>query len=380
MIAGDAGRRVSGETPVSVIIPAYNAASTLGATVKSVLAQTHDRLEIFIVDDGSTDDTGAIASDLAAFDDRITVIRRENGGVARARNTALGRASGEFVAWLDADDLWHPTKIERQLNVLAAAPRPPAFVYTGYRLIDVADRVLPNLRTLVDVSGFTICQQIATNYFTNVSSIMVPTRLARQVGGHDPRLRDEGREGAEDLLMQLRLAALGPAACCRAALVGYRMHANNMSLGHFRAARSNLRAIELVAADMPELPDWVLRLGRARVVGYAGYCLATGNVSPALSLVAGLARQQPRETLAMSLRVVGLALRQALSRHGDPDPELGRPFPEADPLSAPWRDHMLLSPADGLRLAATDAAIRKDMDRLESAAVARGGPAGAVAT
>ncbi|MDA9865210.1 ATP-binding cassette domain-containing protein [bacterium] len=76
-------------------------------------------------------------------------------------------------------------------------------VYTGYRLIDKANVILPNFRPLCDMSGQTICQQIATNFFSNASSIMVPLPLARSLGGHDPRLRQWGIEGAEDLLFQL---------------------------------------------------------------------------------------------------------------------------------------------------------------------------------
>lgn len=362
---------------VSVIVPAYNAAATLAETVASAQAQSHAALEIFVVDDGSKDDTAAIADRLAASDDRITVIRRVNGGVARARNTALARARGAFVAWLDADDLWHPAKIAAQLSVFETAAQPLAFVYTGYRLIDVEDRILPNLRPLTDVSGATLCRQIATNFFSNVSSIMVPTGLARRVGGHDPCLRDAGIEGAEDLLMQLRLAALGPAGCCRRALVGYRMHGSNMSLGHLRAARSNLRAIELVAQETPAIPEWVLRLARARVVGYAGYSLAQGDLSGALALVTRLARQQTPETLTMALRVAGLATRRALAGGGDPDPAVGMRFAEADPDTAPWREHMLLSKSERRRLEAADAefaraagAVRAAADADSAAAVA----------
>ncbi len=354
----DAGTlRVSEATLVSVIIPAFNAQSTLAATVQSVLDQTHTTLEIFIVDDGSRDNTAEHASRLASRDKRVRVIQQENGGVARARNAALTIASGEFVTWIDADDLWHPRKIERQLQVFRAAHQQISLVYTGYRLIDPADRILPSLRPLSDVSGFTLCQQIATNFFSNVSSIMVPIQLAQHFGGHDPRLRAEGIEGAEDLLLQLRLAAIGPVGCCREALVGYRMHDANMSLGHARAARSNLRAIDLIAGEHPEVAEWVLRLGRARIVGYAGYCLAKGDVANAISLVFRLGRQQTAETVLIMRRIIGLALRRALSANQNPDPEIGELFTRADPKTAPWRGHMLLSGAEKAKLEMVDAEI-----------------------
>lgn len=361
MIDMDSGRRARPDTLVSVIIPAYNATATLAATLASVLGQTHRALQVFVVDDGSQDETAQLAASFAAQDSRLTVLRQANGGVARARNTALAKADGAYVAWVDADDLWHPTKIERQLAVFDAAEQPLAFVVTGYRLIDTGDRILPNRRTLTDISGFSLCRQIATNYCTaGGSCTMAPTHLAKSVNGHDPLLRDEGIQGAEDLLLQLRLAARGPAGCCHEALVGYRMHDSNMSLSHLRAAQSNLRAIELVAGENPAVPEWVLRMGRARVVGYAAYCLADGNIRQAFELVTLLARQQTPETMSMALRVAGLALRQALPDSGDPDPAVGTSFTKADPRAAPWRKHMLLSKHERARLDEFDARLAAD--------------------
>ncbi|MBA4184036.1 MAG: glycosyltransferase [Acidobacteria bacterium] len=100
---------------VSVVIPAYNAARTLKATVQSVFEQTVQDFEIVIVDDGSTDDTIAVARSIE--DSRVKVITQANGGAAAARNTGIKSAKGKYVAMLDADDLWMPNKLERQLAV-----------------------------------------------------------------------------------------------------------------------------------------------------------------------------------------------------------------------------------------------------------------------
>jgi glycosyltransferase involved in cell wall biosynthesis len=103
---------VSGSVPsVSCIVPVFNGAAFLGEAVESVCNQTHKPLEIIVVDDGSTDDTPAVAELLAS---RITYVRQENAGPAAARNHGLSLARGELVAFLDADDLWHPEKIARQ--------------------------------------------------------------------------------------------------------------------------------------------------------------------------------------------------------------------------------------------------------------------------
>ena len=108
------------QTPlVGVVVPAYNAAATLDETLRSVRAQTHRALEIIVVDDGSLDDTAAIARRHAAEDERVRVLCQANAGVAAARNAGWQSSRADLIAFIDADDLWAPTKIERQLQALA---------------------------------------------------------------------------------------------------------------------------------------------------------------------------------------------------------------------------------------------------------------------
>ncbi len=107
----------------SVIIPAYNAQQFLRGAVESALWQTWTHVEVIVVDDCSSDATGRIADGLAAEDSRVRVVhRKQNGGRSAARNTALSIAAGEFVCFLDADDLLMPEKIERQLEFLTRFP------------------------------------------------------------------------------------------------------------------------------------------------------------------------------------------------------------------------------------------------------------------
>lgn len=91
---------------VSVIMPAYNSEKYIGRSIESVLAQDHDNFELIVVDDGSKDNTRAIAQEYASRDSRIKVLEQANQGVSAARNYALENASGEYVAFLDSDDLW----------------------------------------------------------------------------------------------------------------------------------------------------------------------------------------------------------------------------------------------------------------------------------
>src|SRR3954454_10267286 len=105
---------------ISVVVAAYNAARTVGATLDSVLAQSFEDFELIVVDDGSTDDTADVVE--ARDDPRVTCVRTENAGVSVARNRALGRASGAYVAFLDADDMRQPTKLEQQHRALSERP------------------------------------------------------------------------------------------------------------------------------------------------------------------------------------------------------------------------------------------------------------------
>lgn len=110
---------------VSIIIPVYNAASTIEASLNSVLSQTYKgALEIIVVNDGSTDRSIDVISKIANAQTRIpiTIINQPNGGVSKARNVGLKSAQGEYLALLDSDDEWHETKIEKQLNILEARP------------------------------------------------------------------------------------------------------------------------------------------------------------------------------------------------------------------------------------------------------------------
>src|SRR5207253_7146402 len=99
---------------VSILIPAYNAGPWIGDTIKSALNQTWPRKEIIVVDDGSRDETVAIARQFTSND--VTVISQENQGASAARNKALQLSQGDYIQWLDADDLLAPDKIERQLE------------------------------------------------------------------------------------------------------------------------------------------------------------------------------------------------------------------------------------------------------------------------
>ena len=104
---------------VSVVIPTYNRAGTVGRAIASALAQTDQDREIIVVDDGSTDATAAV---VARLGDAVRYVRQENRGVAAARNRGIREARGAYVAFLDSDDEWLPEKLDRQVTVLEREP------------------------------------------------------------------------------------------------------------------------------------------------------------------------------------------------------------------------------------------------------------------
>nr|WP_256498773.1 glycosyltransferase family A protein [Chroococcidiopsis sp. CCNUC1] len=120
-------KKLSDMPKVSVIIPAYNAMKYLPATLGSLLSQTFDDFEAIVVNDGSFDETEKWVSQIE--DPRVKLICQQNKGLAGARNTGINQATGEYIAFLDADDLWEPSKLEKQVAVLEENPE-VGLVYT----------------------------------------------------------------------------------------------------------------------------------------------------------------------------------------------------------------------------------------------------------
>lgn len=123
---------------VSVLIPTFNRARVIRRCVDSALSQTYRPLEIIVVDDGSTDDTRAV---LASYGDKVVYIYQENAGLASARNVGLAVANGEYVAFLDSDDLWMPWKLEVQVGIMRQIPD-LALIWTDMTAVDPTGRVV----------------------------------------------------------------------------------------------------------------------------------------------------------------------------------------------------------------------------------------------
>ncbi|GHG32511.1 glycosyltransferase family 2 protein [Paracoccus aerius] len=253
---------------VSVIIPAYNAADTILATLASVQAQTYAPIEILVVDDGSTDTTRLIVERMAAREPRLRVICQQNAGVARARNRGLAEARGDWIATLDADDIWHPEKLERQMAVAVTSPLAPALVYSWCRSIDAEDRVIADQGQPMH-RGKAFEHLLAINFINNGSNALVRTDAARAVGGFEEAFQAFRAFGAEDFAFYLAIAERWPVAPAPGFLVGYRITGNSMSANPERMRMSIELVLFRVEQQRPDISPSLMALSRTFFDTYA---------------------------------------------------------------------------------------------------------------
>ncbi|KKZ84123.1 glycosyl transferase (plasmid) [Rhizobium phaseoli Ch24-10] len=238
---------------VSVVIPAFNASTYIERTLRSAMRQTYAALEIIVVNDGSTDDTAKLVRRVAMSDSRIRLLSTSNRGVAAARNTQIDASSGRFVAFLDADDLWHPTKIEKQVNALNRLSWHWAAVYTLHYLINEDDEIIRPGSSDV-ARGYIYARHLNVKYMGNGSALLVRRNVALAIGGFDSSYAAAGLGGCEDLDFELKLAARYFIEVVLERLVGHRKHPGSMSSDHLRMGRSALEVVRRSVAANPQLP------------------------------------------------------------------------------------------------------------------------------
>jgi glycosyltransferase involved in cell wall biosynthesis len=237
-------------TEVAVVIPAFNAAKTLPETLESLLAQTFEEFEAVVVDDGSTDETAAVAA--ATGDARVRVLSVENGGVAAARNRGIAATDSALVAFLDADDLWAPTKLQRQVELLhrdAAA----GFCVTGATRIDGQSKDLGPMPLLQpdDVCAALLLHSMIVGC---LSSCVARRTLLEQLGCFDPRFSQSA-----DWDLWLRAATVTRFAILDEALVRYRSAPGNMSSNIDLLERETFAVLDTFYASEASAPYAPLR-------------------------------------------------------------------------------------------------------------------------
>ena len=244
---------------VSVIIPAYNAASFLRRTILSALEQTAPPYEVIVVDDGSKDETSQIAGE---FKGRVRWLSKVNGGPASARNYGVRVAEGDWIAFLDADDQWLPDKLEKQHELIldtgadmvssdAILVRGPLFGMTWLHSTGIWARLEPFLGRNILPKPFEMLLTIGC--FLLPSMVLVRKKSLMEAG-----LFDECMHGTEDIDLWLRLSLTCRIAVHPAALVRRQIHADNLSQNAPRMVAEQIKVWEKLKChqNVTANPGW----------------------------------------------------------------------------------------------------------------------------
>ncbi|HEY8158403.1 MAG TPA: glycosyltransferase family A protein [Methylobacter sp.] len=231
---------------ISVVIPTYNSAAFIQATLESVLHQTVQPDEILVMDDGSSDSTVSILNN---YKPQITVFRQQNKGVASARNKLCELAQGELIAFLDHDDIWHPSYLETQLRLFADYHSAVAFFtghvnFFGYGVYDWNSNTPKNLLNDIKVMNplsFINQYNKTTGYFASMSYCCIPKKVLMEIGPEPFCV-----SGADDFYLFNLLPLLGPVVYVTVPLVAYRMIAAGQSENLIKSLALALQAFELL--------------------------------------------------------------------------------------------------------------------------------------
>lgn len=237
---------------VSIVIPTFNRGALLGPTLDSALNQTRPPLEVLVVDDGSTDGTSDWIE--AHYGERVRVLRQPNGGVARARNRGWRAAKGEWIAFLDHDDLFHPDKLARLDPYLKGRE---GVLVSRWREVESGQ----TRRESPVVSPKDAFRWLLSwnNPLVSMSVPLVRRDVLERVGGFDARCVP-----ADDFDLWLRLARFTPFAFCNAVTTDYVLHSGQQRRDEarmFRAMRRSLGKHPLPLALRPLLLWWLVWSG-----------------------------------------------------------------------------------------------------------------------
>jgi glycosyltransferase involved in cell wall biosynthesis len=248
----------SGKT-VSVVVPCYNAAEYLYVALDSALAQTHRPAEIIVVDDGSSDNSVQVIENyVERFADRgVRLISQANGGEPAARNSGIRASSGEWVAMLDADDWWEPSKLELQLAAAAEAGPDCVMVHTGVVHHFPDGRTEPKDLEAPARRVGRCTEALLEPTSIGHPSIMVRRDALEKIGGYD-----ESFKQACDIDLYFRLSAVGSFAFVPRHLLHYRIHPKQMSSSQADQIGYHHRAVRGFFAAHPEVAD---EIGQERI-------------------------------------------------------------------------------------------------------------------
>ena len=270
---------------VSIVVPAYNSSATIVKTIESCLAQKYSDVEIIVVNDGSSDKTAEI---LDSFGERIKTIHQKNGGLAHARNVGVQAASGEFIAWMDADDIAEQDRLAKQQLVLAhyedialvstsfsAFSDDPNDLIENYETVYYGapnriggmNKIYPRKIPISGVAGDTSvdvgeCRELLLwGNFVHPPTVMVRRNAFEKVG-----LFDTGLLYSSDYDWILRASRLGPFAFIQKSLLRYRLGAGQMSQrASAKIPLETIRVIEKIRQSDPALVSKNLPAIKAKI-------------------------------------------------------------------------------------------------------------------
>ncbi|MGI6415823.1 MAG: glycosyltransferase family 2 protein [Thermoguttaceae bacterium] len=292
---------------ISVILPAYRAANTIGGTLESVMRQSHAASEILLVDDGSPDD---ILDTIAPYSTHVTVTCKPNGGAASARNHGIEMSQGDLIAFLDADDYWEPARLERSLDVFVRYPE-VGFVFSGYyeETPGTGARIHRPLEGMPLDEPFQAAGRQAFDVACRVSTITVTVR--RETLGSERFATDLSTAEDRDLWVRLVLAA--PVYCISEPLATAVLEPNSLSRSRVDQDCQNMLRVVHRYADVlgpSGVRDWESRVYRR----WAGERLSSGQ--PALAVKPALRRLHYQPASLEAWWVLGKSLLLSAATRG----------------------------------------------------------------
>jgi glycosyltransferase involved in cell wall biosynthesis len=263
---------------ISVIIPVYNSEKTIRQTIDSVLKQTFTDFELIAINDGSQDSSLEIIS--AIQDSRLKVFSYPNAGVSISRNRGIAQASGEFIVFLDSDDLWTADKLETQLNALRENSQ-AAVAYSWTDYIDEYGKFLyPGSH--ITLNGNVYEHILVHNFVENGSNALIRREALSEVGGFD-----ESLFGPEDWDLLIRLAGRYHFVAVPSPQVLYRMSGNSISASVLRQEEGCLKVIEKAFERVPESLRHLKQYSIANLYKYLTFRVLVGSLDRRKALTAG---------------------------------------------------------------------------------------------
>ncbi len=295
---------------VSVLIPAYNCAATVGATLDSVLGQTVPADEVLVMNDGSTDETVSV---LNSFKPQVTVLHQTNRGVAASRNALIEQARGDLLAFVDTDDIWHPIYLEIQRRSFRDYPNAVAFItghedFHGYGAFEwktTLAQIKPDIEVIAPLDFLNRYNECA-GPFGSMSFCCIPKRVLIETGDEPFCVK---ASGADDFYLFNLLPRWGPVVYTPMPLVAYRITAEAQSEDQCKVVGLSVRALEILTercrsyAD-PSFDRQLRVTSASRRRSYAKILMGTGEVCEA--------RRQLRSSLRDSVGPTSKAKSAAL--------------------------------------------------------------------